>query len=135
MREKIPQIKNKGLCGPCKRSRFEIYEHIVPTRNFKSFTTKRTYEIRPGNLNCSSKNVVYLMSCNICYKQFNRSSEEFRARFNHCKCVHRNYSKNYRKQVKQGSFHANFADDAHSGEGDWEVRLTDQSDSPEDLWK
>ena len=47
MRAKVPQIKNKGLCGPCKGPRCEICKHIVPTRNFTSSTTKRTYEIRP----------------------------------------------------------------------------------------
>ena len=34
-------------------------------------------------------------------------------------------------KVKQESFHVNFADGAHSGEGDW----VDQSDSPENLRK
>ena len=38
-------------------------------------------------------------------------------------------------KVKQDSFHALFADDFHSGEGDWEVRLIDQSDSTENLRK
>ena len=52
---KIPQIKNKGWCGPCKRPRREICKHSVPTRNFKSFTTKRIYDIRQENLNCRSK--------------------------------------------------------------------------------
>ena len=47
--------------------------------------------------------------------------------------VHRNYHKN--KKVKQESFHAHFADGAHSGEGDWKVRLIDRSDSTEDLRK
>ena len=47
--------------------------------------------------------------------------------------MHRNYRKN--KKVKQESFHAHFADGAHSGEGDWKVRLIDQSDSTEDLRK
>ena len=32
-------------------------------------------------------------------------------------------------KVIQESFHAHFAYGVHSGEGDWEVRLTDQSDS------
>ena len=36
-------------------------------------------------------------------------------------------------KVKQESFDAHFADGVHSGEGDWEVRLIDQSDSTEDL--
>ena len=55
VRAKIPQIKNKGCCGPCKGPRCEICKHIVPTRNFTSFTTKRAYDIRPENLNLSLK--------------------------------------------------------------------------------
>ena len=38
-------------------------------------------------------------------------------------------------KVKQESFHAHFADGVHSGEGEWEVRLTDQSDNTEDRRK
>ena len=132
-RAKILQIKNKGWCGPCNGPRCEICKHIVPTRNFISFNTKRRYEIRPENLNCKSKNVVYLKSYKTCYKQCSGSSEEFRARFNDYRCAHRNYRKNMK--IKQESFHAHFADGVHSGEGDWKVRLIDQSDSAEDLRK
>ena len=57
VRAKIPQIKNKVWCGHCKGPRCEICKHIVPTRNFTSSTTKRTYEIRPNNIDCRSKNV------------------------------------------------------------------------------
>ena len=47
--------------------------------------------------------------------------------------MHRNYGKN--RKFKQESFHAHFADGAHSGEEDWEVGLIDQSDSTEDFRK
>ena len=107
VRAKVAQIKSKGWCSPCKGPRCEICKHIVPTRNFTSSTTKRTYEIRPENLNCRSKNVVYLISCKTCH--------------------HKN------RKLKQESFHAHFEDGHHSGEGKWEVRLIDQSDSTEDL--
>ena len=133
VRAKIPQTKNKGWCGPCKGPRCEICKYIVPTRSFTSFTTKRTHEIRPENLNCRSKNVVYLISCKTCHKQYTASSKEFKARFNNYRCAHRYYRINMK--VKQESFLAHFADGVHSGEGDWEVRLADQSDSTEDLRK
>ena len=74
-----------------------------------------------------------MIFCKTCQKQYTGSSEEFRARFNNYRCAHRNYRKN--RKVKQESFHAHFADDIHSGEGDWEVRLIDQSDCTEDLRK
>ena len=38
-------------------------------------------------------------------------------------------------KVKQGTFHAHFADGVQSCESDWEVRLIDQSDSTKDLRK
>ena len=38
-------------------------------------------------------------------------------------------------KVKQQPFHAHFADGVHRGEGDWEVRLIDKSDSTEDVRK
>ena len=98
VRAKVPQIKNKGWCSPYKGPTCEICKHIVPTRNFTSSTTKRTYEIRPENLNCRSKNVVYLISCKTCHKQYTGSSEEFRARFNNYGCAHRNYCKNRKVQ-------------------------------------
>ena len=86
----------------------------VPTRNSTSSTTKRTYEIRPENLSCRSKNVASLISCKTCHKQYTGSFKEFRARFKY-----RKYRKN--RKVKQESFHAHFADDVHSGESDWEL--------------
>ena len=72
-----------------------------------------------------------MISCETCHKQCKGSSEEFRARFNNYRCVHRNYRKNMK--VKQESLDAHIADGVHSGKGDWEVRLIDQSDSTEDL--
>ena len=38
-------------------------------------------------------------------------------------------------KVKQEPFHAHVADGVHSGEDDWEIRLTDLWDSTEDLRK
>ena len=134
VRARVPQIKNKGWCRPCKGPRSEICKHIVPTRNFTSSTTKRTSEIRPENLKIrKSKNVVYLISCKSCHKQCTGSSKEFRVRSNNYRCAHRNYRKN--RKGKQEPFHAHFVDDVHSGEGGWEVRLIDQSNSIEDLRK
>ena len=96
-----------------------------------SFTIKRTYEIRPEDLNCKSKNAVYLISCKTCHKQCAGSSEDLRAKINNYRCTYHNYRKNMK--VKQETFHAHLADGVHSGEGDWEVGLIDQSDSTEVL--
>ena len=54
-------------------------------------------------------------------------------RNNNYRYAHRNCCKNMK--IKQESFQAHFADGVHSGEGDWEVRRINQSDSAEDLRK
>ena len=79
------------------------------------YKTHMKYEIRPENLNYRSKNKFYLISCKTCHKRYTGSSEELRARFNNYRCAPRNYRKN--RKIKQESFHAHFADGAHSGEG------------------
>ena len=48
VKAKVSRVqKNEGFCRPCKKSRREIYEHMVNTNNFKSTTTQRPYFIRP----------------------------------------------------------------------------------------
>ena len=88
-----PVQKNEEFCGPCKKSRCEICDHIVSTNSFKSTTTQRTYFIRPPDLKCTSENVVYLFTCKTCSKQYTGSTEDFRSRFNNYRCAHRNFLK------------------------------------------
>ena len=79
VRAKVPPLKTeKGFCGPCNKPRCEICKHITKTHQFESSSTKRIYSIRPQNLNCASKNVVYLFTCKTCHKQYTGSTEEFR---------------------------------------------------------
>ena len=59
----LPVQKNEGFCGPCKKSRCEICEHIVSTDSLKSTATQRTYFVRSPGLKCSSDNVGYLFTC------------------------------------------------------------------------
>ena len=58
---------------------------------------------------------------------------EFRGRFNNYSLGYRNYPKEIK--AKQESFHAHFTDGVYSGGGDWEVKLTDQSNIKKDLMK
>ena len=111
-----PVLKNEGSCGPCKKWRCEICQHIVSTDNFKSTTTQRTHFIRPLDLKCSSKNVVYLFTCKTCSKQYTGSTEDFRPRFSNYRCAHRKFLK--RKKVKQDLFNAHFVGADHNGQED-----------------
>ena len=69
VRAKVPPLKTEeGFCGPCSKPRCEICKHITKTHQFESSSTKRIYSIRLQNLNCASKNVVYLLTCKTCHK-------------------------------------------------------------------
>ena len=132
VRTKVPPLKTEeGFCGPCNKPRCEVCKHINKTHQFESSTTKRIYSIRPQNLNCSSKNVVYLFTCKTCHKQYTESTEGFRSRFNNYRCSHRNFFRN--KKVKQESFHAHFEEGFHQGESDWKVKLIDRGVSVDDV--
>ena len=105
---------------------------LLPQKHLDlSVYTQREYCIKPNNLNCRSSNVVYLFSCKACSKQYTGSTESFRSRFNNYKSAHRSFIKG--NTVKQASFHAHFENDKHHGISDWEITLTDQTDSVEDL--
>ena len=134
VRAKIPsKEKREGFCGPCNRPRCQICKRVKKTNTFRSTSTKRFYKIKPENLSCCSENVVYLITCKTCKKQYVGSSVEFRLRFNNYRCSHRNFLKG--KEVKQESFHAHYEETGHNGESDWEFILIDQADSVEDLRK
>ena len=45
-----PVMKNEEFCGPCKKWRCEICEHIVSTDSFESITKQRSNFVRPENL-------------------------------------------------------------------------------------
>ena len=67
-------FKCSSRCDLCKN-------FLIQDSNFKSFSTGRTYRINQ-NLSCSSKNVVYLASCNKCNLQYvGSTSTEFKVRF------------------------------------------------------
>ena len=135
VRAKVPPLKTeKDFYGPCNKPRCEIRKDVTKTHQFEPSSTKCIYSIRPQNLNCTSKNVVYLFTCKTYHKQYTGSTEEFRSRFNNYRCSHRNFLRN--KKVKQESFHAHFAEGPHQGESDWKVRLIDQVVSVNDVkWR
>ena len=71
-----------GGCYKCDKSRCDLCKnYFVESRNFCSFRTGKSYIVRP-NLTCSSKNVIYLASCNKCQLQYiGSTTTEFKVRF------------------------------------------------------
>ena len=56
-------------------------------------------QIRSENLDCRSKNVVYLISCKFVTNHITGSSEEFRARVTDYRFARRNYRKNMKVKL------------------------------------
>ena len=75
---KVSPLKaEEDFCSPCNKPRCEICKHITKIHQLESSSTKRIYSIRPRNLNCASKNVVYLFTCETCHKQYTGGTEKF----------------------------------------------------------
>ena len=78
--------------GSCKiyGKRCEVSGNVTETPTFTSIVTQNTYKINL-QFNCSKKRIVYLLTCNKCFKQYVvHTLEEFRRRCN-------NYKSNARK--------------------------------------
>ena len=69
VKAKVPQIKSKGGFSLLKDLDVKFANILYQLEILTSSTTKSTFEIRPENLNCRSKKVVYLISCKTCHKQ------------------------------------------------------------------
>ena len=78
-----------GSCK-CYCKRCEVCKNVTETSTFISTTTQNTYKIN-HQFNCSEKWLVYLITCNKCYKQYVRQTvDEFCRTWN-------NYKSNDRK--------------------------------------
>ena len=78
-----------GSCK-CYCKRCEVCKNVTETSTFISTTTQNTYKIN-HQFNCSEKCLVYLITCNKCFKQYvGQTVDEFRQRWN-------NYKSNDRK--------------------------------------
>ena len=97
-----------------------------------SFADKegKTYNIRCGELNCNSINVVYLITCKACGLQYVGSTwNKFRARYK----VYKSNQKLHKTQkVNQQQFHEHFDLPGHSGWSDFDFKLIDQGKNQND---
>ena len=81
------------FCHPCNSTNSLCCNHIKSTSSFKSFATHHSYNIY-HQTNCKSKNVIYLLECIYCNKQYIGKSEwPFNIRLN-----------NYRHRIRSTDF-------------------------------
>ena len=84
-----PFERTVGSCK-CYGKQCEVCDNVTETLTFTSTTTQNTYKIN-NQFNCIEKWLVYLLTCNKCFKQyFGQTIDEFCGRW-------KNYKSNDRK--------------------------------------
>ena len=133
VRAKVPPlVRENGSSMSCLGKRCRICPFI---KNSTSFDSKNgtKYDIRQPNLNCDSKNVVYLLSCKTCGVQYVGScTTKFRLRFNNYKSCNR---KHLEQVVPQQNLHNHFDIPGHNGMSDFIFTLIDQAENEKCLRK
>ena len=93
VRSVLPKIDVGGNSGPCngKRSPCEFCKLMKKTSTYKNRNSDEIYHIHKP-LICNSKNTVYLLECDKCWKQ-NTGSSELRYRSNNYNSTHHEFKK------------------------------------------
>ena len=127
---KINVVDNSGPCGG-KRPHFDLCKVLKKTSTFKKRNSDQIYHNHKP-LNSSSKNTVYLVECNQCWKQYTGSSKtKLRYRVNNYKSTHRklkNKKQVPKRALKERRFHEYFHSDDQNGTQDWVITLIEQVD-------
>ena len=71
--EKVIFLCNRK-CQMCQK------QHLIPGKYFRCTVTKKSYAIRQ-HLDCNVRNVIYLITCNACQKQYVGSTTNLKTRF------------------------------------------------------
>ena len=80
--QKRPLTHTVHFCQPCNKKGSLCCTQILSTNSFKSTITSKTYKIF-HNSNCRSKNIIYLLTCRLCQKQYvGKSETQFNLRLN-----------------------------------------------------
>ena len=128
VRAKVILDDNRRVgCMGCGNKRCLTCPNIVSDNSFTSKTTNRSYFIN-HNLNCNSRNLIYLLSCKICHVQYvGQTTDKFRFRWNNYKSCQRKAARG--EECPQLALHKHFLGEGHNGlESDCEIRLIDKSD-------
>ena len=70
----------KGVFFCNKKCQMCQNNYLIPGKYFRCTVTKRQYTIKQ-HLNCNASNVIYLITCNSCQKQYVGSTMNLKARF------------------------------------------------------
>lgn len=80
----LPKLKSYyTTVKPCKHPRCSTCQHLNCSKTFCSTRTGKTYTIR-HNFSCSSKKLIYLITCTKCKKQYvGLTTQQLNTRINH----------------------------------------------------
>ena len=93
VRAKLYPLKRTVGSVQCKGKWCQTYHNVKETETFTNTTTVKTFKIN-HKLNCNDKCLVYLLTCNVCLKQYvGQTVKEFRYRWNN----HKNNGRNYQE--------------------------------------
>ena len=95
-----------GKSCDCQGKRCEVCTFLEKKNTFTNKEGSYTYNIREGlHLDCNSENVINLITCEKCQKQYAGSFiTRFRTRFNNYRSCQRKFCRGH--SVIQVSFHA-----------------------------
>ena len=80
--QKRPPTHTIHFCQPCNKKGSRCCTQVLSTNFFKSTITSKTYNIF-HNSNCKDKNIIYLLTCKLCDKQYvGKSETQFNLRLN-----------------------------------------------------
>ena len=84
-------LQNNNYCKRCSNINCKACNYIIESNSFTSTATKRTFTLK-HNFNCKSKNIIYLITCNLCFKQYvGQTSTSLAERLNnHLSCIRKN---------------------------------------------
>ena len=85
LRAKLYSLKRTAVSCKCYGKRCEVCGNVTETSTFNSTATQNTYKIN-HQFNSSEKCLIYLLTCNKCFKQYvGQTVDEFRRRWNNYK--------------------------------------------------
>ena len=133
-----PLERTVGSCK-CYGNRCEVCDNVTETSTFTSTVTQNTYKIN-HQFNCSEKCLVYLLTCNKCFKQYvGQTVDEFRRRWNNYKSNDRKFQR--LEPCMQEHLFSHFSMAGHNGFlNDVSITFIDKTDPTdplrrEDYWR
>jgi hypothetical protein len=78
----------KYFCKKCNNKKCKACNHIIEGFTFSCYNTKKTFNLKQ-NITCKSKNLIYLVTCRKCLKQYvGQTSRTLAERINnHLSCI------------------------------------------------